>query len=189
MVADSRFQTEEESRFIDKRRSNIKSDLIEITEDKLENILLKHIQYLGTHKSWLIPASIFVTLLLANLTATFKTTFGLESAVWQALFLILAAASGVWLLCSIVHIIANWKKASLDNLIATIKNAEDIKQLSMRRTLTIIKALYGTESIYEDITEILRSKIRDDTVKEIANNSLAGKDPSPNQVKTLQAIS
>ena len=29
------------SKFVDKIRSNTKSDLIEITEDKLENILLK----------------------------------------------------------------------------------------------------------------------------------------------------
>ena len=38
------FDTGDESKFVDKHRSNVKSDLIEITEDKLENILLKHLK-------------------------------------------------------------------------------------------------------------------------------------------------
>ena len=41
------FDTGDESKFVDKHRSNVKSDLIEITEDKLENILLKHLK-----KNW-----------------------------------------------------------------------------------------------------------------------------------------
>ena len=34
----------DDSRFVGEIRSNVKSDVIEITADKLENILLKHLE-------------------------------------------------------------------------------------------------------------------------------------------------
>ena len=119
------FKTGEASKFINQRRTNVKSDLIEITEDKLENILLKHLQQLELRKAWKTPLMLLVTIILANLTATFGNKFGIEGAVWEAFFLLITIASGVWLVVSIVRIIARWKKSSLANLIAIIKNARD----------------------------------------------------------------
>jgi len=121
------FITEEESKFIDKRRTNVKSDLIEITEDKLENILLKHLQRLGVRKSWVTPLSLLVTIILANLSATFGDKFGIEGSVWEAFFLLVAIFSAIWLVVSIIRIIVGWKESSLSNLIAIIKNATDEK--------------------------------------------------------------
>lgn len=119
------FKTNEESKFIDQRRTNVKSDLIEITEDKLENILLKHLQQLGVRKSWITPLSLLVTIILANLSATFGDKFGIKGSVWEAFFLLVATVSGIWLVVSIIRIIIRWKESSLTNLIAIIKNAKD----------------------------------------------------------------
>lgn len=121
------FKTDKDSKFIDQRRTNVKSDLIEITEDKLENILLKHLQRLGVRKSWITPLSLLVTIILANLSATFGDKFGIKGSVWEAFFLLVTIVSGIWLTVSIIRIIINWKKSSLTNLIAIIKNAKDEK--------------------------------------------------------------
>ena len=119
------FQQEESSKFIDKRRTNVKSDLIEITEDKLENILLKHLHKIGIRKSWIIPLSILVTVLLALLSASFGDKFGIKGPVWEAIFLIIAFSTGVWFFISIIRIIFNRKGSSISVLISLIKNAKD----------------------------------------------------------------
>ncbi len=117
--------TSDESRFIDKHRSNVKSDLIEITEDKLENILLKHIRKIGTRKAWLAPLGLFISIILANISATFTEKFGIPSSIWEAIFFIGAIASGIWLIASFVLMIVNWKESSIDYLISRIKNSEN----------------------------------------------------------------
>jgi L-fucose isomerase-like protein len=75
------YQQTETDKFVDKRCSNVKSDLIEITHDKLENILLKYLKNLSIAKSWITPVSLGITLLIAKLTATFNKTFGIDVAV------------------------------------------------------------------------------------------------------------
>lgn len=116
--------TSEDSKFIDKRRVNTKSDLIEITEDKLENILLKHLEKLSIRKAWVVPLSIFVTVLLANLTSTFTKKLGISGETWEALYLLLSIGSGGWLLVSLVRAFATKEKGTIPELVAVIKNSE-----------------------------------------------------------------
>ncbi len=113
-----------QNKFVDKRMSNVKSDLIEITHDKLENILLKHLKNLDIRKSWITPLSIFLTVLIARLTTTFNDAFGISKDVWNAFFLILMCFSLFWLLWQIIKIINCWKKSSADYLITVIKASE-----------------------------------------------------------------
>jgi len=117
----------DDSKFIDKRRTNTKSDLIEITEDKLENILLKHLDKLSTKKAWLVPFSIFVSVLIANLTSDFKDRLGLPGTTWEAVYLIISFASGIWCVLSLVRSYATKDKCTISELIAVIKNAEPKK--------------------------------------------------------------
>jgi hypothetical protein len=119
----SSFNTEEDSRFVNKKTSNIKSDLIEITEDKLENILLKHLKKMGTRKGWIAPLGLFISVVLANTTAIFAEKFGIPSSTWEALFILSAIASGIWLAVSIVMIFVNWKESSIECLIGQVKNS------------------------------------------------------------------
>ena len=113
-----------QNKFVDKRMSNVKSDLIEITHDKLENILLKHLKNLDIKKSWITPASIFLTALVTRLTTTFNDTFGISKDVWSAFFLLLIIISLIWFIWRIIDIISGWKKSSVDYLINMIKASE-----------------------------------------------------------------
>ncbi len=70
--------SEGSEKFVREKRTNVKSDLIEITEDKLENILLKHVQLLEVRKSWITPLSLFVAIMLTNLSATFGDKLGIK---------------------------------------------------------------------------------------------------------------
>ncbi|MGP5546973.1 hypothetical protein [Psychrobacter alimentarius] len=119
------FDTSHESRFINERRSNIKSDLIEITEDKLENILLKHIKKVGTRKGWLAPLGIFISVILANISASFSTKFGISANTWEATFILANLGSGLWLLTSLVAMWLNWKESSTEFLICKIKDSDE----------------------------------------------------------------
>ena len=119
------FDTGDESRFISERRSNVKSDLIEITEDKLENILLKHLKRMGTRKGWLAPLGLCISVILANVSATFSTKFGIPASTWEAVFILAAIGSSIWLVVSIVSMCANWKESSTDSLINKIKASDE----------------------------------------------------------------
>ena len=107
-------------RFIDKRRSNIKSDFIEITHDKLENILLKHLHRLKYRREWVAPLSIFITLLVTILTVTFND-FGLKAEEWKSIFIICAFLTFIWLIYSIILLIKYWNSTTIDSLIDKIK--------------------------------------------------------------------
>jgi hypothetical protein len=115
---------DESSKFVDKRRSNTKSDLIEITEDKLENILLKHIQCLGLRKGWIAPLSIFIAFFVSLLTASFNSKLGLSADTWQAIFIICSILSGGWFIVSIIKLFINWKSTKIETLINKIKNVK-----------------------------------------------------------------
>lgn len=118
------FNTGDESRFVNERRSNVKSDLIEITEDKLENILLKHLKRMGTRKGWLAPLGLFISVVLANVSATFTAKFGIPASTWEAIFILAAIGSGIWLIVSLMVMWVNWKESTTDYLICQIKDSE-----------------------------------------------------------------
>ena len=89
----------------------------------LENILLKYVSLLTIRTAWIAPLSIFLAILIAKLTATFSDTFGIKASVWEALFILLAVVSFVWLVVDIVRLCTRWKDSSMDRLPNRIKNA------------------------------------------------------------------
>lgn len=119
-----KISSSEENRFVDKHRSNVKSDLIEITEDKLENILIKHIERMELRKRWLLPLGFLVSASLTLTSATFRDALGLEAAFWHAIFVIVSFASGIWLLADLIHLARCWSKTTIGYLISLIKNAQ-----------------------------------------------------------------
>lgn len=111
-----------QDKFIDQIRTNTKSDLIEITEDKLENILLKHLNKLNKVKGWVTPLSLFATILIVLLTAEFKLYFGIEKEVWKAFFVISLFVTLIWTGKTMYNAIKCSKKSSISFLINEIKN-------------------------------------------------------------------
>ena len=118
------FSTQENSKYIANERENIKTDLIKITRDKLENILLKHLNILKFKVSWATPFSLFISTLTTLLTTDFKD-FLLKKEIWNAIFILLMILSGVWFIVNIILLIKNHKKASIDFLIDKISNVRN----------------------------------------------------------------
>ena len=85
---------------------------------------MKHLRRLGIRKSWVTPLSVFITVLLANRTASFVDKFGIEGSVWEAVFMLITIGSAIWFAVSIIRLCIHWKKSSLDDLIDVIKNAK-----------------------------------------------------------------
>lgn len=119
------FDTGAATKFIDERRENTKSDLIVITHDKLENILLKHLEKMKSRTAWVAPISIFATLIATLQTVTFKTVFNKSPEFWESFFYFCTFATLIWLLVSLVKLVKHWNDSSLDYLIDTIKDIKD----------------------------------------------------------------
>ena len=114
---------EPEEKFVDKRYANTKSDLVEITHDKLENVLLKFYQKHLLRFIWFNPLSLGIGVALTLTTADFKATaLGIDGATWKAVFILALAASVLWLIVSLVRLAACWKETSIEFLIDRIKN-------------------------------------------------------------------
>ncbi len=114
-----------QSKFINQVRTNTKSDLIEITEDKLENILLKYIDKVKKTFNWLTPLSLFLTILIVLLTAEFKTFIGIDKTVWNAFFLLSLLLTGFWTIKSGYYAIKCSKESTIEKLLQQIKNATE----------------------------------------------------------------
>jgi hypothetical protein len=112
-----------DNRFINQVCSNTKTDFIEITEDKLENILIKFLDGFKKANNWLAPLSILITILIAILTANFDKNFlTINSNIWTAIFYLSLFASLIWLTCSLFNAVKYRNKSNIDCLIKTIKN-------------------------------------------------------------------
>ena len=112
---------QEKNRYIENKRENIQTDLITITEDKLENILLKSQNSLTQRSDWKTPVSLFVTTLTTILTSDFKD-FLFKKEIWNALYILLIIGSFIWLIVNIIRIIKKPKKETIESLINKIAN-------------------------------------------------------------------
>lgn len=78
--------------------ANVSQECIGTTVDKLKLSLIDNQKIMITQSAWHAPLGIFISLLLTLLTADFKTILGISKYCWQAIFIILAVISFVWLL-------------------------------------------------------------------------------------------
>ncbi|PKA14339.1 hypothetical protein CH363_19265 [Leptospira haakeii] len=103
--------------------SNTKTDLIEITHDKLENILIKFFRDFERAQGWFTPFSIFITILIAVATTDIKKDFFnipaiiLSSIMYLVLFITLTL-----FILNFIFYIRNKEKTTIEYLIKTIKN-------------------------------------------------------------------
>lgn len=103
---------------------NISQEIIIINIDRLKLILQDHNAKIKRSTDWINPLAIFIALLLANLTATFNDFIGIKAPVWEAIFILLTLASGIYLLCSFVNIAR--KGSTIEGVIDKLKeHAQD----------------------------------------------------------------
>lgn len=117
-----------DDRYVDKHYANVKSDIIEITHDKLENVLLKFYERRLLLSAWFNPFSIILSVALTLTTAEFKATvFSIEGPTWKAIFLVALFLSIAWLVFLWVKLLMYRNETSIESLINRIKNVGEPK--------------------------------------------------------------
>lgn len=114
--------TDSNNKYVNEFKSNVKSNVIEITEDKLENILLKYLNMLNIRQSWITPLSLFITIILVIITATFNTKLGIDKSVWEAIFYLGAFGTFVWTVISGIKAFSASKEVTISSLLDRIKD-------------------------------------------------------------------
>jgi len=122
------YSTNDESVYVNKTHDNRKSNAIYIMEDKLENILLKHLDLLQKSKDWLTPLGLFVSSLLALLTSSFQSFLGKPKEFWEMCFIFIGMFSFAWLVVSVIRAITIRNKGTTDYLMSIIKNTNSDDQ-------------------------------------------------------------
>ncbi len=111
------------NKFVNQVCQNTKSDLIEITEDKLENILTKYLKAVKKSNSWITPFSLSLTIFVAISTADVNKEFlGIKKDVWTAIFYLTLFACVLWTIYNVIMALLNKKDAKIETVIQTIKN-------------------------------------------------------------------
>jgi hypothetical protein len=114
----------DEHSFVNKVYRNIKSDYIEITDDKLENILTKHKESVKKSRDWITPLSVAITILIGVLTADFNKDFiGIPKTIWAAIFYISLMGSIIWCVIAILNCRRHKEWAEIEYVINKIKNS------------------------------------------------------------------
>lgn len=77
--------------------ANVSQEFIFITTDRLKLNLIAHKEVLQTKQAWAVPLAILVPIALTLATvSSYRTFFGIPSAVWEAIFIIAAVWSAAW---------------------------------------------------------------------------------------------
>lgn len=104
--------------------NNTSLGLIHITEEKLENILLKNEKTLTAKKMWVTPLSIFISCGLSLVTNEFKNFLSFSSDTWTAVFIIATFISFIWFICSSIKSFKMRNKGGIDDIMECIKNSK-----------------------------------------------------------------
>ena len=77
--------------------TNLTSEVIKITSDKLKLILTQHFSNIEKRKEWWTPLSLLLTLLIIFPTTEFKDSLSFKASSWQAFFMMLLFLTLIWL--------------------------------------------------------------------------------------------
>ena len=108
---------------VDKITLNVAQSVIVTTEDKVRLCAEKFSRNHASRQSWVAPASLFVSLLVTQVTASFNE-FVFSSAVWEAVFFIATITTLFWLIYSLMQI---RKSVSVEHFIVEIQNSEQVR--------------------------------------------------------------
>jgi hypothetical protein len=109
--------------YITNEFSNVSTDAIIITHDKLENILIKSYKKHLWRTAWINPLSLIITLCLSVATSDFKpSALGVDASTWRAFFMLVFLGSSGWLAWTLYQLKKNWDGSSIEAIINRIKN-------------------------------------------------------------------
>lgn len=121
MIHSTIIPAKEDSQFISKRISNVLTNLIQITEDKLKLEVIEYTTNSAKTRNWLAPLSIFLISLLAVITTEFKEAFGVQPSIFEALFYLIIVISLILTIVALWNTFRLRKKCTPDHLIVRIK--------------------------------------------------------------------
>lgn len=104
--------------------TNVSQGIIHITDDKLKVILLEYKDKNKQFYSWTTPLGIFLSCLLATITADFKNTWLISASTWRAIFILATIGTAVWFIITVIQAFNNRKGRNIDELIDKIKNEQ-----------------------------------------------------------------
>ncbi|MFA6094403.1 MAG: hypothetical protein WC757_00755 [Candidatus Paceibacterota bacterium] len=93
--------------------SNLSERVVYLYESKIRICLMKSLNKLEDRRAWQVPFGIFLTICVIFPTTEFKDAL-FSKFVWQAVFLITAVISFVWLICSLYK---RPRNITVDNII------------------------------------------------------------------------
>lgn len=98
---------------------NITQDVVFITKDKLELVLIKAEKCLSQKKAWIAPLGLVVSCLLSILSADFKNFF-FPSSVWYSIFIMTTFICFFWFCYTIYVTFRNKNKGNIEDIINKI---------------------------------------------------------------------
>lgn len=116
---------------------NVEQHFIVTTEDKMRLCLSDHLQVMDRRRDWIAPLGVFISLVVALLTSSFRDWY-LPKATWQAIFVLMAVISFAWFLWTLRYLY-QYKQHSLDAVIREIK-AEAISQQTISSSVEVESA-------------------------------------------------
>lgn len=102
---------------IKKLNINVSQEVIVTTEDKIVLCLHEYLENIDKRRSWIAPFGILLTILMTLATTTFRSIF-FPAETWQAIFVIAAVLSGVWLAVSLYQ---SPKAMSVQDIVKKLK--------------------------------------------------------------------
>ena len=91
-----------EQGLIKKVHTNVSQELIQVTEDKLQLILVQHSFSLTKREAWIPPLSLLIPILTTLMTARFEN-YIFPAVLWQAIYIVASIISGFWLLKVLIY--------------------------------------------------------------------------------------
>ncbi len=96
---------------------NISPKIVVVDLVQLRNLIRDHDEAIKNSADWVSIMALFVSLVLANITASFHHFLGLSPDTWKAIFVICTIASAIWLIVIFIQRFRNRNTRSIDFLI------------------------------------------------------------------------
>lgn len=107
---------------VGKVHRNVSQEVVVITIDRLRILVSDYAKKAERAGEWQAALGVFITLVAAISTTTFKETLGVSGEVWKAVFLIATGLSGLWLVRGVIRY---FRAEKLEDLLCKIKNSDE----------------------------------------------------------------
>ena len=125
------------AQYVSKAHTNLSTEVITVTVDKIQLCLAKHIDAAKARDAWQAPVAMLATIILAFTTASFKD-FGLSKATWEAVFVIGGMLSSYWTVVAFKRAYgAPDKETAIERIVNDLKR-QTVVEAVQRQTATVV---------------------------------------------------